>query len=102
MTAMELRAAGPWGQAFPEPAFDGSFELLDSRVVGERHLKLRVRPLSSGESLEAIAFGYLADGQMDLSRGRAQMAYRLEVNEYLGIRRLQLVIEHLARETPGS
>jgi len=102
VTAMELRAAGPWGQAFPEPAFDGAFELLDSRVVGERHLKLRVRPLSSGEPLDAIAFGYTADAQMDLSRGRAQMAYRLEVNEYLGIRRLQLVVEHVAREAPGS
>ena len=98
VTALELRAAGPWGQAFPEPAFDGEFELLDCRVVGERHLKLRVRPLATGEALDAIAFGYIEDGQPDLSRGRARLAYRLDVNEYLGTRRLQLVVEHLARE----
>jgi single-stranded-DNA-specific exonuclease len=97
-TALELRAAGPWGQAFPEPAFDGEFELLDCRVVGERHLKLRVRPLASGEPFDAIAFGYIEDRQIDLSRGRARLAYRLDVNEYLGTRRLQLVVEHLARE----
>ena len=96
-TALELRAAGPWGQAFPEPSFDGEFELLESRVVGERHLKLRVRPLTSGESLEAIAFGYVDGHASDLPLGRAHLAYRLDVNEYLGVRRLQLVIEHLAR-----
>jgi single-stranded-DNA-specific exonuclease len=100
-TALELRAAGPWGQAFPEPSFDGEFELLESRVVGDRHLKLRVRPLTSGESLEAIAFGYL-DDSAELPRGRARLAYRLDVNEYLGVRRLQLVIEHMARPLQGS
>ncbi len=101
-TALELRAAGPWGQAFPEPSFDGEFELLESRVVGDRHLKLRVRPLASGESLEAIAFGYLDGSVSDLPRGRARLAYRLDVNEYLGVRRLQLVIEHIARAPRGS
>jgi len=95
-TALELRAAGPWGQAFPEPAFDGEFELLDSGAVGERHLKMRVRPLTSGESYEAIAFGYLDDSKTALPDGRARLAYRLDVNEYLGTRRLQLVVEHLA------
>jgi len=59
---------------------------------------LRVRPLATGEPLDAIAFGYIEDGQTDLSRGRARLAYRLDVNEYLGTRRLQLVVEHLARE----
>ncbi|HEY7378922.1 MAG TPA: single-stranded-DNA-specific exonuclease RecJ [Steroidobacteraceae bacterium] len=101
-TALELRSAGPWGQAFPEPAFDGEFELLESRAVGERHLKMRVRPLTSGASFEAMAFGYLDGPQTDLPGGRAQLAYRLDVNEYLGVRRLQLVVEHLAREPRRS
>lgn len=96
-TALELRAAGPWGQAFPEPSFDGDFELLESRVVGDRHLKLRVRALASGESLDAIAFGFVEGPVPDLPRGRAHLAYRLDVNEYMGVRRLQLVVEHLAR-----
>ncbi len=96
-TALELREAGPWGQAFPEPAFDGEFALLDSRVVGERHVKFRVRPLTSGEQFEAIAFNFLTAERSaaDAPRGRARLAYRLDVNEYLGTRRLQLVVEHL-------
>lgn len=96
-TAFALREAGPWGQAFPEPAFDGEFALLESRVVGDRHVKMRVRPVISGESFEAIAFNFLApeQGAAELPQGRARIAYRLDVNEYLGTRRLQLVVEHL-------
>ncbi len=96
-TAFELREAGPWGQAFPEPAFDGEFALVDSRVVGERHVRFRVRPQTSGEQFEAIAFNLLTPerGAADLPSGRARLAYRLDVNDYLGTRRLQLVVEHL-------
>jgi single-stranded-DNA-specific exonuclease len=96
-TAFELREAGPWGQAFPEPAFDGEFALLESRVVGERHVRFRVRPLISGEHFEAIAFNFLTPerGAREVPTGRARLAYRLDVNDYLGTRRLQLVVEHL-------
>jgi len=96
-TALALREAGPWGSAFPEPAFDGEFVLLESRIVGERHLKMRVRPSLSGEVFDAIAFRFV-DGDAPSSKlpqGRARLAYRLDVNEYLGTRRLQLVVEHL-------
>ncbi|HEU4531152.1 MAG TPA: single-stranded-DNA-specific exonuclease RecJ [Steroidobacteraceae bacterium] len=96
-TALELREAGPWGQAFPEPAFDGEFRLLESKVVGERHVRFRVQPLTSGEAFEAIAFNFLSAerGIAEAPAGRARLAYRLDVNEYLGTRRLQLVVEHL-------
>ena len=96
-TALTLREAGPWGSAFPEPAFDGEFMLLESRIVGERHLKMRVRPSLSGEVFDAIAFRFV-DGDAPSSKlpqGRARLAYRLDVNEYLGMRRLQLVVERL-------
>jgi single-stranded-DNA-specific exonuclease len=96
-TALELREAGPWGHSFPEPAFDGEFTVLESRTVGERHLKLRVRPASSGEIFDAIAFGAI-DGSTpcpEIPSGQARLAYRLDVNEYLGTRRLQLVVEHI-------
>jgi single-stranded-DNA-specific exonuclease len=96
-TALALREAGPWGSAFPEPAFDGEFVLLESRIVGDRHLKMRVRPTVSGEVFDAIAFRFI-DGDAprgDLPQGPARLAYRLDVNEYLGTRRLQLVVEHL-------
>jgi single-stranded-DNA-specific exonuclease len=96
-TAFELREAGPWGQAFPEPAFDGEFALVECRVVGDSHVKMRVRPLSSGEHFEAIAFNFITPEEKaaELPQGRARLAYRLDVNEYLGTRRLQLVVEHL-------
>jgi len=91
-TAELLRDAGPWGKGFPEPLFDGRFDVLDSRIVGERHLKLRLRP-PGGESIDAIGFrlGDLAESASD----RARLAYRLEVNSYRGIRSPQLIVEHL-------
>jgi len=96
-TAFELREAGPWGQAFPEPAFDGEFRVLERRMLSDRHLKLRVRPVATGESFDAIAFNFAAANHPppELPEGSARLAYRLDVNEYLGTRRLQLVIEHL-------
>lgn len=96
-TAFELREAGPWGQGFPEPAFDGAFTLVGSRVIADRHLKMRVRPERSGEVFEAIAFNFIeADGGgRAMPQGQLRMAYRLDVNEYLGTRRVQLVVDHI-------
>ncbi|HBC82418.1 MAG TPA: single-stranded-DNA-specific exonuclease RecJ, partial [Escherichia sp.] len=51
-----LRDAGPWGQMFPEPLFDGRFRLLQQRIVGERHLKVMVEPVGGGPLLDGIAF----------------------------------------------
>ncbi len=88
-----LRDAGPWGQGFPEPLFDGCFEVLSRRVVDERHLKLTLRPTSQARSLDAIAFQAAPNGAVpDWTRIRA--AYRLDVNDYQGLRALQLVIEY--------
>ena len=94
--AAELEGLGPWGQRFPEPLFDGLFEVLDRRVVGGAHLKMIVRALDGGEAVDAIAFN---QGQ-PLSVGRVRLAYRLDVNEYRGARSAQLVVEHIcdARE----
>jgi single-stranded-DNA-specific exonuclease len=89
-----LRAAGPWGQAFPEPVFEGRFEVLESKVVGEKHLKLAVRAGKGARTLSAIAFQAAPRGvPPDWSRVTA--AFRLDVNEWQGRRSLQLVIEHL-------
>ncbi len=91
MLAETLRAGGPWGQGFPEPLFDGCFDILDRRIVGEKHLKLTLRSGNS-KPLSAIAF-HAAETPSDWTRVR--VAYRLDVNEYQGNRSLQLVIEHL-------
>ncbi|MDT8387605.1 MAG: single-stranded-DNA-specific exonuclease RecJ [Thiogranum sp.] len=88
-----LRWAGPWGQGFPEPLFDGRFTLVRQRVVGERHLKLVVRPLDSDQVLEAIAFNQAARAVQDGQQLR--LVYRLDTNEYRGALGLQLVVEFL-------
>lgn len=92
-TAELLRDAGPWGKGFPDPLFDGWFQILERRVVGGRHLKLRLRP-PDGESIDAIGFGL---GESTVSAGdRVHVAYRLAVNTYRGVRSPQLLVEHLA------
>ncbi len=93
-TAELLRDAAPWGQGFPEPLFDGCFELLDARVVGVDHLKLRVRPAGSRRILDAIAFRQ-AERLGRARPARLRLAYRLGVNEYAGVRAVQLVVEYL-------
>jgi single-stranded-DNA-specific exonuclease len=95
-TANALRTGGPWGQAFPEPCFDGVFVIRSARVVGERHLKMWVEVPMSGRAFDAIAFNY-ADhaGELTIPEGRAQLVYRLDVNDYQGERRLQLLVDHL-------
>ena len=97
-TALALRAAGPWGQGFPEPLFDGEFDIVDSRLVGERHLKLRLRAATGCETLDAILFGHVggASEAHDVGRGaRVRLAYRLEVNEWNGMEKIQLNCQYL-------
>jgi single-stranded-DNA-specific exonuclease len=95
-TAQALRAGGPWGQAFPEPTFDGLFSIRSARRIGERHLKMWVEVPKSGRAFDAIAFNHVEEGEsVELPAGLHQLVYRLEVNEYQGERRLQLLIEHL-------
>jgi single-stranded-DNA-specific exonuclease len=90
-----LRMAGPWGQQFPEPQFDGEFELVSQRIVGERHLKMRLRPLVGGPDVDAIAFRVDTGTWPDVRIRRVRAAYRLDVNEWRGERSLQLLVEQL-------
>jgi single-stranded-DNA-specific exonuclease len=95
-TAAALREGGPWGSGFPEPSFDGRFGVSDTRVVGERHLKLRLKA-PSGEFVDAIAFRYLDDPAAAAPRPQqdVELVYRASLDEYSGARRLQLVSEWL-------
>jgi single-stranded-DNA-specific exonuclease len=100
-TARVLRGAGPWGQGFPEPIFDGDFQVVDARIVGGKHLKMQLSAADRGQSdpLEAIAFGYLGGAAEDpqlRSGARIQLAYRLEINEYRGVERVQLNCQHFS------
>ena len=96
-TAAALRAGGPWGQGFPEPTFDGVFSIRSARVVGERHLKLWVEYPHSGRTFDAIAFNHVdpAAGAFTAPSGEQHLVYRLDVNEYQGERRLQLLVDHV-------
>ncbi len=90
--ARSLREAGPWGSGFPEPVWSGDFSVVEQRVVGENHLKLRVRPASGGSTVDAIAFNQAGPAY----RGTVQLAFRLDVNEYRGNETPQLVVEQIA------
>jgi single-stranded-DNA-specific exonuclease len=93
-----LRAAGPWGSAFPEPTWNGDFELIEQRTVGEKHLKMRLRPAGGGTVIDAIAFNQAGPAY----RGTVQLAYRLDVNEFRGVQTPQLVVEQIAALRAGS
>src|SRR5262249_4364017 len=95
-TAHALRAGGPWGQAFPEPCFDGLFTIRNSRVVGERHLKMWVEIPRTGRPFDAIAFNYIEEpGAFIPPEGTVQLVSRLDVNEYQGEHRLQLLVDYV-------
>jgi len=94
-TAELLREGGPWGQAFPEPTFDGRFRILQQRLVGEKHLKLMVEPLGGGPLLDGIAFNVDTTLWPDSSVREVELAYKLDVNEFRGNRSVQLLIQHI-------
>jgi single-stranded-DNA-specific exonuclease len=94
-TARALRGAGPWGQGFPEPVFDGEFTVVETRIVGGKHLKMQL--LREARAIEAIAFGYLGGVSEDPLLGNGahiQLAYRLEINDYRGGESVQLNCQH--------
>jgi single-stranded-DNA-specific exonuclease len=90
-TAEIIGSAGPWGQHFPEPVFDNQFELLEWKIVGEKHLKMQLRHHQGGNAVNAIAFNTVAD---DLpSFENIHVAYRLNINEFRNTRSLQLIVD---------
>ncbi len=88
-----LRYAQPWGQHMPEPLFDDVFRVVDKRPMGAagNHWKLSLRHLQAEQVFEAVMFNVSADS---LPAGDVwHIAYRLDVNEFRGNRRLQLMVE---------
>jgi single-stranded-DNA-specific exonuclease len=96
-TAQAIEAGGPWGQAFPEPVFEGDFAVADLRTVGDRHLKLWLRADAASPPLEAIAFGYFdeADAKRPAPGALARLAYRLQSTSFGGVARAELLAEHV-------
>ncbi|TNJ34563.1 single-stranded-DNA-specific exonuclease RecJ [Arenimonas terrae] len=90
--AEQLRLAGPWGQGFPEPVFDGVFTVLQARPLsGGRHLKLSLLPEQGGVPLSAIHFGGGTDAPLPT---RIRVAYQLELDDWNGRRGVQLLVRH--------
>ena len=78
---------GIWGQGFPEPRFLDSFEIVQQRIVGERHLKLRLR--RDGKIFEGILFGH-SEPLPETIRA----VYRFSINEYNGVTSTQVMLDH--------
>lgn len=94
-TAELIRGAGPWGQQFPEPSFDGRFRLLQQRLVGSKHLKMMLEPVGGGSMIDAIAFNIDVRRWPDASVQQVNLVYRLDINEFRGNRSVQLMVEYL-------
>jgi single-stranded-DNA-specific exonuclease len=94
-TARALAEGGPWGQGFPEPVFDGEFEVVESRVVAQRHLKLWTRAAREAKPVEGIAFGHFDAPQARAPRAgeRVRLAYRLDVTEFGGTPRPEMKLD---------
>ena len=85
-----LRQASPWGQGFEEPIFYGDFELLEQKIVGEKHLKCTLKLIDNSSIFEGIAFF-----QEKLQSKNVRVAYKLNVNSFRGNESLQLMIESI-------
>ena len=101
-TARALRTGGPWGQSFPEPCFDGVFAIRTARLLGDKHLKMWIEHPRTRRTFDAIAFNYATPEMAgQLPTGTAQLVYRLDINEYQGERRLQLLVDHVLPAPPS-
>ncbi|ACA85191.1 single-stranded-DNA-specific exonuclease RecJ [Shewanella woodyi] len=93
--AWELRNAGPWGQEFPEPLFDGYFKVVQQRIVGEKHLKLVLETECGKLMLDGIAFNVDMTTWPDATIEHARVVYKLDVNEFRGNQTLQLMVDQI-------
>ena len=93
--AQVLRDAGPWGQGFPEPLFDNELEILDQRIVGEKHLKLVFGIPGTNRVIDGIAFNIDLAAWPNKKANKAWVAYRLDINEFRGVQNPQLMVEEI-------
>jgi single-stranded-DNA-specific exonuclease len=87
--------AGPWGQDFPEPLFEGCFLLLAQRLVGDKHLKMSLASQVAGKQIDAIAFNVSLSQWPNHRAERINARYRIGINYYQGRKSLQLIVESL-------
>ena len=90
-----LRASGPFGQYFPEPLFDGEFDIVKQQLLADKHVKFLLKSRGSERYIDAIAFNVERECWPNPKAKTLTAAYRLDINEYRGIRNIQLIIEHI-------
>ena len=90
--ARQLRNAGPWGQAFPEPLFDGTFDIAGTRAIGDAHLRLKLRQRGHDALLDAVLFNADRCGPLPSS---IRAAFQLEIDEWDGSQSLRLLLRHV-------
>ena len=95
VVAQTIKEAGPWGQAFPEPIFDGEFYLVEQRVVGGHHLKMVLRHPELTHTIHAIAFFIDLDQWPNYDCEKIKIAYKVDINYYKDRKSLQLMVEYL-------
>jgi len=93
--AQAIRNGGPWGQGFPEPCFTGVFNLVDSRIVGDKHLKLTLGVDGCDSIYPAIAFNFIDDKDTLDSNNTFHVVYQLDINHFRGRQTVQLVLEKI-------
>jgi single-stranded-DNA-specific exonuclease len=94
--ARVLRNAGPWGQHFPEPLFQGVFQVEQQRLLKERHLKLLLKTACGSRQFDAIAFNVDTDSWPKPNLRQIEVVYKLEINAFRGQESLQLLVIHMA------
>lgn len=95
--AQLLQQAGPWGQAFPEPVFEGVFVIRQQRLLGEKHLKLMLET-AQGQLVDAIWFNADIKAWPDPQAKQVQLVYQLDINEYREQQSVQLLVRHLEKQ----
>ncbi|MDD7804555.1 MAG: single-stranded-DNA-specific exonuclease RecJ [Endozoicomonas sp. (ex Botrylloides leachii)] len=93
-TAADLRAGGPWGQSFPEPLFHGRFQVVAQRRIGQKHLKMLLKPASTDLCLDAIAFNIDPEQWPNPKIKLLEIVYKLDINEFRGQQSLQLLVDY--------
>lgn len=92
--AQMLQDAGPWGQNFPEPVFDGEFNLMSQKMLADRHLKMMLQT-TDGKLVDAIWFNADNKAWPNININKVQLAYQLDINEFRDRQNLQLIVRHM-------
>lgn len=91
-----IQNSATWGQEFPEPVFDGIFDVIQARIVGQRHLKLVLRKPGGDLIIDAIAF-FVDQPEHWLGLRQIKTAYKLDINEFRGNRSIQFIVQYFEK-----